>query len=189
MRTSVFDVQGAKITIIEKPKFDVVGFTRPVNLDGGMISSFINELSANGQLNKLAETLQTPQQIWACLSDVRCAENRKYCTPCDLNCANFHTRCTVCVEKTDKHDFSSFENGELFMFSVSASKWALCEASDKDSAVNFIMNYSGVIKETGFCFDNNIGLHFDNQHECFVDSTWDFSTKKYYFLMPVTSIS
>jgi len=186
MKANEFNVSGAKITIIEKPQFDAVGFTCPVNLDGGMIYSFIAELSSSGQLNKLAETLPS-QQIWACLSDVRCTENRKYCKPCDLSCADFHTRCTVCVEKTDKHDFSGFKDNELFSFGIPAAKWVLCEIDNKDYVDNFIMNYSESIKEIGFRFDNNVGLHFDNQHECFIDGKWDFSVRKYYFLMPVIS--
>ena len=33
MVANEFNIKGIKITISEKPKFDVVGFTRPVNLD------------------------------------------------------------------------------------------------------------------------------------------------------------
>ena len=182
MENDEFIVKGFKITIIEKPQFGIVGFTRPVNLDGGMISSFIRELTENGQMKKLTETLQTNQQIWVCLSDIKCSEEKKYCKPCDLNCSGFQTRCTVCVEKTEKHNFSKFIDGELFTFDVPISKWADFEVNENQSPTELHQHdVYEIINETGYKWNSKIGLHFDNEHE------WQ-PGKIMHFLLPVIKI-
>ncbi|MCL2517757.1 MAG: hypothetical protein FWF15_04260 [Oscillospiraceae bacterium] len=183
MKSNEYNVKGIKITIMEKPEFEAVGFTRPVNLDGGMIYSFINELSESGQINKLVETLNEPQQIWVCLSDVGCSPNNTYCKVCDLSCSGFQTRCTVCVKKTEKHDFSKFAEAELFTLCVPASEWALYEMNDKQSAEN--LHVYEMVKEIGYEWNTDVRLHLDNEHECYHDGDWNFDEKSYYFLLPV----
>lgn len=165
MNTTEAYVNGFKIVIINKPDFTVVGYTRPVNLDGSSIGVFIKELTANGQLDKLTATLPTPQQVWVCLSD-------EGYLGCDC-------RCTVCVEKTDTHDLSRFKEGELFSLQVPASDWADFEVNEEQHPTD-LHRYGvyNMVGEIGYDFNSGIGLHFDNEH------AWE-PGKKMHFLLPV----
>jgi len=180
MEANQFNVDGIKITIIEKPEFDAVGFTRPVNFDDGSIGLFLNELSESGKIKKLAETLQTPQQIWVCLSGADCGEDGKCCLICDSSCTGFHTRCTVCVEKTESHDFSRFDERDLFTLRIPATEWADFEIGNGQSFTEF-HKYSPYerVREIGYEWNNKVGLHFDNEHEESIPN------KGLHFLLPV----
>lgn len=179
MKANEFYVKGFKINIIKKPNFETIGYTRPVNLDGGSIGMFIKELTESGQIDKLAATLQSSQQIWVCLSDVGCSDNNTICKVCDLSCSGFHVRCTVCVEKTEKHDLSHFKDGELFEFSVPASDWAVFEVNEEQDPTDLhTFGVYNMIGEIGYKYNDKIRLHFDNEHE------WEAS-KKMHFLLPV----
>ena len=114
-----FNINGVKTIIINKPDFDIIGYTRLVNLNGSSIAKFIEELNETGQMKNLSKTLQTPQQIWVCLSGAGNSE--------------FDCRCTVCVEKTKAHDFSRIEENELFTLSAPASEWADFEIGENQS--------------------------------------------------------
>lgn len=165
-----------KLTILEKPEFEMIGYKKSVYLGDGSIGMFINSLVKSGKMKKLADTLSSPQQIWVCLSD---------CQNCGMNCSRFHTCCHVCVEKTDQHDFSDFADGEIFSFTMPASEWVLYEATDIQTAEK--IHQLGVyepVKEIGYKWNKNIRLHFDNEHECYDGSQWAVG-KTYYFLLPV----
>jgi len=166
MKKKEFRLHGFKISIIQRPAFKVAGYTRPVNLDGNSIALFIKELAESRQMSKLAATLQSPQQIWVCLSDVNCSGSKRFCAVCDQSCSGFHTRCTVCVEKTEQHDFSQFNDNELFSFSVPASEWAEFEVGE-DHATGELYRFDAykVVGEIGYQWDDKIRLHFDNEHE------------------------
>ena len=142
--------------------FGAVGFTRPANLDGSSIAQFIKELKEGGRYAKLAETCKLPQQIWVCLSDASHACDKRFCPACDMSCAGFDVRCTVCVEKTQAHDFSKINDDELFAFSVPASAWALFESAHTDAQRHDVYKLADKI---GYPWNEKIGFHFDNEHE------------------------
>jgi hypothetical protein len=170
-----FNINTVKITIIQKPAFEAVGFTWPANLDGGSIARFIKELEEDCRYAKLAATLPSPQQIWVCLSDGSHACGKRFCPVCDMSCAGFDVRCTVCVEKTEEHDFSQLKEDELFAFSVPASEWALFETNPADLHRHDAYKLVGKI---GYQWNDRIRLHFDNEHE------WT-PGKTMHFLLPV----
>jgi hypothetical protein len=161
-----FCVNGFKITILEKPAFKAIGMTKFVRLDGNSIGLFLNEITENGKLGKLGKTLDDPQQIWVCLSG---NEGNS-----DADC-----RCTVCVIKTEKHNFSDFENNDLFTLDVPMSEWADFEVNEKQSPTELHQgDVYKMICETGYSWNSKVGLHFDNEHE------WELG-KKMHFLLPV----
>jgi len=179
MSVNVFNVKGFKITIIEKTGFDAVGFTRPVNFSDGSIGLFLYELSENGQMKNLLETLQTPQQIWVCLSGANCGDSGN-CLICDSSCAGFDARCTVCVEKTENHDFSLLNKNELFTLRMPASEWTDYELVEGQSFTDLHKNgVYEMVNEIGYEWNNKIGLHFDNEHE------ESLPKKGLHFLLPV----
>ena len=160
-----FNINGFRVTINCKPNFDIVGYSRPVNLDGKSIAKFIEELNENGQMRKLSATLQLPQQIWVCLSG---AGN-----------SGFDCRCTVCVEKTEVHVFSQFEENELFTLSPPPSEWADFEVGESQSPTELhSFDVYKMVEEIGYKFNGKVGFHLDNEHE------WS-SGKKMHFLLPV----
>lgn len=176
MNTNEFHINGVKLTIIDKPAFEMVGYKRAVNFGDGSISSFISQLADSGKLRKLTETLQSQQQIWVCLSD---------CQSCGMGCSGFQVCCRVCIEKTEKHDFSVFENNKISAFSLATSKWVLYETNDKQSTQN--LHSVGVyefVKKIGYKWNESIKLHFDNEHECYNDDEWIIG-KTYRFLLPI----
>jgi len=158
-----FHVNGVKITIIKKPALEAVGFTRPANLDGSSIARFIKELEDDGRYAKLAAAAPG-QQIWVCLSDGSHSCNKRFCPRCDMSCAGFDVRCTVCVlkEQTAGYDFSQFGEGELFTFAISASEWVLIEQAPEDSQR---LDASKVNSEIGYTWNDKHRFHFDNEHE------------------------
>jgi hypothetical protein len=165
MKPNEFSVNGFKITIVQKPNFKAIGYTRPVNLDGRSIGVFLKELNENGQMDKLTATLQTPQQVWVCLSDE--------------GYLGSDCRCTVCVEKTEKHDFSQLTEEGLHTLYVSASEWADFEVGEDQSPAELhSFDVYKMVEEIGYTFNWNVGFHFDNEHE------WG-SGKKMHFLLPV----
>jgi len=179
MSGKVFNAKGFKITIIKKTSFDAVGFSRPVNFEDGSIGLFLDELAENGQMKKLAETLRTPQQIWVCLSGANCGDYGK-CLVCDSSCKGFDVRCTVCVEKTENHDFSQFNENELFTLRIPASEWADFEMGEGQSFTELHKNdVYKLVGEIGYEWNEKIGLHFDNEHEESIPN------KKLCFLLPV----
>jgi predicted transcriptional regulator YdeE len=161
-----FNVKGFRISIVRKPAYEAVGFTKFVRLDGTSIAAFVQALTDGGQMQKLSSTLLAPQQVWVCLAS---NEGRS-----DADC-----RCTVCVERTPAHDFSDFTK-EIFAFQVPASAWAVFEvgAEQTPSELHEIGVYK-MIGEIGCKFNNKLGLHFDNQHE------WE-PGKTMHFHLPVT---
>lgn len=176
MKDNEFEINGVKMTIINKTRFEMAGFKKAVKLGDGSISLFIKELDDSGRLKKLAGTLSSPQQIWVCLSD---------CQSCGRGCSDFHTCCRVCVEKTEKHDFSGFEKGEISMFAVEASEWVVYETKNK--AATDYLHKTGIyelVQRIGYKWNENIRLHFDNEHECFCRGEW-VEGKIYRFLLPV----
>lgn len=171
-----YNVNGVKLTIISKPMFEMVGYKRAVNFGDGSISLFIKHLYKDGKIKKLSETIKSQQQIWVCLSD---------CQSCGIRCSGFHTCCRVCVEKTSNHDFSNFEDKEISTFSLPESKWVLYETSDMKSTEN--LHSIGVyefVKKIGYNWNEEIKLHFDNEHECYPENEWIVG-KTYRFLLPV----
>lgn len=116
MSTKEFSIKGIKLTILKKPEFEMVGFKRPVNFGDGSIGRFIRELNETGKMQKLAETLAAPQQIWVCLSD---------CQSCGLGCSGFQACCRICVEKTEHHDFSKIRENEISEIRLPTSEWVL----------------------------------------------------------------
>ena len=178
LKINEFNINGVKLTIIKKPQFEMVGFKRAVNFGDGSIGMFINQLTENGKIKKLTETLQFPQQIWVCLSD---------CQSCGLGCSDFQVCCRVCIEKTESHDLSNFDNEEIVTFPLAASEWVLYETNDKQSTEN--LHNIGVyefVKQIGYRWNENIRLHFDNEHECYDNGEW-INGKIYRFFLPVVS--
>lgn len=176
MDTDKADMKEIKMTILDKPVFEMAGYKQPANLGDGSIGLFIRQLIESGKMMKLSETLSAPQQIWVCLSD---------CQSCGLGCSGYHVCCRVCVEKTQNHDFSRFEDRELYTFSLPASKWVLYETTSKEATEN--LHKVGVyefVKKIGYKWNEGIRLHFDNEHECLKDDRWE-PGKTYYFLLPV----
>jgi hypothetical protein len=160
-------VRGFRVSIIRRPAFEAVGYTTFARLDGSSIGAFIQELTDDGRMQKLASTLPAPQQIWVCLSG---KEGRR-----DADC-----RCTVCVERTPAHDLSGFAGEELFTLHVPASAWAVFEVGPGQTPTE--LHREGVyemVGEIGCRFNHRVGLHFDNQHE------WE-PGKTMHFLLPVT---
>ena len=165
--TEEFNVKGFRISIVRKPAFEAVGYTTFLRLDGTSISAFIQTLTEDGQMQKLSSTLQESQQVWVCLAG---KEGHR-----DVDC-----RCTVCVEETPAHDFSGFEEEELFSFEVPASAWAVLEVGAEQTPSELhSLNVFKMVGEIGCNFNNKIGLHFDNEHE------WE-PGKTMRFLLPVT---
>lgn len=176
MSTEEVSVKGVKLTIINKPKFEMVGYKKPANFGDGSIALFISQLEQSGKMKKLSETLSTPQQIWVCLSD---------CLSCGLGCSGYHVCCRVCVEKTENHDFSEFSDNEIYTFSLPASEWVIYEAHSKSAIEN--LHKVGVyelVKEIGYKWNESIRLHFDNEHECLVNGEF-VPGKTFRFLLPV----
>ena len=168
MSAKKFCVNGFKITIFKKPSFEAVGFSRFVRFGEGpdSIGVFLGELSKNGNMKKLADTLDAPQQIWVCLSG---SEN-----------SGADCRCTVCVEKTDKHDFSKFEDEELFTLNIPESEWADYEVGNGQSFTDLHKNdVYKMICEIGYDFNGKVELHFDNEHE------ESLPNKELHFILPV----
>lgn len=176
MPTKEFEIDGVRMTIIKKPAFEMAGFKKSVHLGDGSIQRFLAELSRNGKLEKLSRISAAPQQIWVCLSD---------CQSCGLSCTDFHACCRVCTEKPQLYDFSHFEEDELYVFSLPESEWVLYETKDKPSAAR--LHSVGVyefVKQIGYQWNENIRLHFDNEHECYDNGEW-IDGKTYRFLLPV----
>lgn len=179
MGTNEFNVKGIKLTIIKKPEFEMVGFKRPVNLGDGSIGLFIRHLVEDGKVQKLTETLATPQQIWVCLSD---------CQSCGLSCSGFQVCCRVCVEKTVNHDFSKLADAEISVLHLPMSEWVLYETNDQQSTE--YLHKVGVyelVKEIGYQWNESIRLHFDNEHECYNNGEWLLG-KTYHLLLPVVPV-
>jgi predicted transcriptional regulator YdeE len=168
MEKNEFWVNGFKITILNKPAFKAIGLSKFMYCsDGHSIGDFLNEIKNNGQLNKLEKTINYPQQVWVSLSD-------------NEGTPNSDCRCTVCIFETEKHDFSQFEKNELFSFDIPASEWADYEVNEKQSPTELHQgDVYKMIGETGYKFNQKVGLHFDNEHE------WE-PGKKMHFLLPVT---
>lgn len=174
-----YNVKGVKLTIIQKPAFEMVGYKRPANLGDGSIGAFIQQLNKDGNISKLERTLASPQQIWVCLSD---------CQSCGLNCSGFQVCTRVCVEKTENHNFSEFADDELSSLHLAASEWVLYETNDKQATDD--LHEVGVyefVKQIGYKWNESIRLHFDNGHEIDHDGEWIFD-KPYHFLLPVVSL-
>jgi hypothetical protein len=161
-----FCVDGIKIKIFEKPAFKAIGLTKFVRLDGKSIGQFLDEIRENGKYKKLEKTLDDPQQVWVCLSD---NEGNS-----DADC-----RCTVCVMKTEKHNFLEFDENELFTLDIPMSEWVDFEVSEKqyDTGLPQFDAYK-MIGNTGYKWNSKIPLHFDDQHE------WE-PRKKMHLLLPV----
>jgi 2-oxoisovalerate dehydrogenase E1 component len=160
------EVSGFKIAIVQKPAFEAVGFTTFVNLDGVSIPSFVRGLTESGRIRRLAATLDGPQQIWVCLSG-------------EGECPEADCRCTVCVERTPEHDFSSLDGDELFTLHVPASAWAVFEVGVGQSPSELHRaDVYRMVGEIGYAFNHEVGLHFDNEHE------WQ-PGKTMRFLLPV----
>ena len=179
MNTDNVSVKGVKLTIIKKSEFEMVGYKKPVNLGDGSIGMFISQLVESGKMKKLSETLSSPQQIWVCLSD---------CQSCGSGCSGFLICCRVCVEKTERHNFSKFTDDELFAFPLPASEWVLYETNSQSATEN--LHKIGVyelVKEIGYKWNESIRLHFDNEHECYENNEW-IPGKTYYFLLPVVPV-
>lgn len=154
----------------------MAGFKKSTHLGDGSIARFLQELTENGKIRKLTETLNGTQQIWVCLSD---------CQSCGMECSDFHVCCRVCVEKTEHHDLSGFEKEELYCFSVPESEWVLYETKDKE-AMEYL-HKTGVyefVRQIGYKWNEKIRLHFDNEHECYENGEW-VKGKTYQLLLPV----
>lgn len=163
-------VRGFRVSVVWKPAFEAVGFTTFVRLDGASIYAFVRALTDAGQMAQLASTLATPQQVWVCLSG---NDGRP-----DADC-----RCTVCVERSAAHDFSSFTEEELFALQVPESEWAIFEVgADQTPDELHRAGVYNMIGEIGYGLNRNIGLHFDNQHE------WE-PGRTMHFLLPVVSLA
>ncbi len=157
-----FEVQGFNVSIIEKPAFGIIGFTRFVKLDGKTIHSWIEELTQNGKMAKLAGILGAPRQIWVCLSGNEGVS--------DADC-----RCTVCVEREVQHDFSVLSDDELFTMRVPASSWALFELNSMQTPRELHeKNVYRLISEIGYSWNDAVGLHLDNEHEWQPGKTMSF---------------
>lgn len=146
-------VRGFKVRIIEKCAFEAAGFSTFARLDGASISSFIRRLTGNGDMDKLASTLNIPQQIWVCLSGNEGQPN--------VDC-----RCTVCVERTDEHDFTLLSDNELLTLQIPPSTWAVFEVgADQSPTELYRAGVYDMIGKIGYAFNDVVGLHFDNEHE------------------------
>ena len=179
MNTNVFNVKGIKITIIEKPEHEMIGYKKSMNEGDGSLDLFVRELAENGKIDKLTGTSQNLQQIWLCLSD---------CLSCGLGCSGVDFCSIVCIEKTKNHDYSAFKDDELFTFCLPASKWARYEIYDIQSWDNlFEFGIYELVQEIGYKWNNAIRLHFDNQFECHSNGQWN-DGKVGYFLLPVVPI-
>lgn len=88
----------------------------------------------------------------------------------------------MCVEKTDKLDFSNFKDNELFTFHLPASKWVKYETNDYKSLESLhTHDIYELIKKFGYTWNDNIRLHFDNEHECHNDEQWIYGKTAYFF--------
>lgn len=179
MSDKTFIVNGVKLTIQRKPAFEMIGYKKAVRFGDGSIGSFIDQLTESGKLDKLAHTVPFQQQIWVCLSD---------CQKCDRGCSDFDACCRVCVEKTDRHDFSQLADDELTSFQLPGSEWVLYEATN-DKTVRKLHQIGAyeLVKEVNFNWNDTIRLHFDNEHECYRGDEW-IAGKTYRFLMPVVPV-
>ena len=180
MIVNEFSIDGIGIAIIEKPAHEMIGFKSPVNLGDGSIPIFFKHLTQEGKIDSLAATMKSPQHVWVCLSD---------CLSCGKGCKGFQVCCIVCVEKTENHDFSSFEDSELFTFHLPASKWARYATTDYKSLENLHFKHGiyELVKKTGYTWNNTIPLHFDNEYECHNNEQW-ITGKTAYFLLPVVAM-
>lgn len=180
MNAKEYQIQGIHLTIQNKPAFEMVGFKKPANLGDGSIGAFIHQLTESGKIQKLKDTSTVPTQVWVCLSD---------CQFCGMGCTGYHVCCRVCVEKTERHDFSAFEEQELYAFSLPASEWVLYETHNPDATKT--LHQIGIyelIKQVGYQWNETIRLHFDNEHECYdKQNTW-IPGKTYHLLLPVTAV-
>jgi len=176
MNANEFNVKGIKLTIIEKPEHEMIGFKKATNEHDGSVDLFIKQFTESGKIDKLIATTQSSQEVWLCLAD---------CLSCGLNCSGFDFCSIICIEKTEKHDFSAFADNELFSFRLPASKWARYEPHDIQSWDN-LFNYGmyDLVQEIGYKWNDTICLHFDNQHWCHKDGQWN-EGKIGYFLLPV----
>ena len=171
-----FKEKGIKATIIEKPEHEMIGFKQSANLGDGSIDKFVKRLIQEGQISRLEQTANPSQQVWLCLAD---------CLSCGLACSDKEVCCIVCIEKTEKQDFSAFTNDELFTFRLPASKWVRYEVHDIQSWDRlFECGIYDLVKEIGFKWNDSIRLHFDNQFECHSEGQWN-NGKVGYFLLPV----
>jgi len=160
-----YDVKGFAIQIIHKPAFELVGFTRLVHLDGVSIANFLKELNETGQMEKLSATLHAPQQVWVGLS---------WAGDADFDC-----RCTVCVEKTEVHDFSRFSENQLFTLPAPASDWADFIVGEGQSPTELHSHdVYQMVEEIGYTYHTKVGFHLDDEHE------WS-QGKEMHFLLPV----
>ena len=153
-----FNVKGIKMTIIEKPEHEMIGYKQSMK-DDGSVGLFIERLYRNGKIDDLAQSLQKPQQVWVCLAD---------CLSCGLQCSGIDYCCIICVEKTKEHDFSKIADNELFTFCLPASKWVRYESTDQDI---FEYGIYDLVQEIGYTWNDTIRLHFDNQHDCMKQHT------------------
>lgn len=179
MGTKESIIQGVRLTIIEKPAFEMVGFKKPVNLGDGSIALFLRQLAESGKMQKLADTRRAPQQIWVCLSD---------CQACGSGCPKTQICCRVCVEKTEDLDLSGLNGDEIFLFRLPESSWVLYET--RDAQATRFLHETGVyelVKEIGYQWNEKIRLHFDNEHDCYEHDQW-IPGKTYRFLLPVVPI-
>ena len=179
MSAKEMNVDGIKITIIDKPEHEMIGYKKPANLGDGSIALFLKQLTEHGKLDQLIGTLKNQQQIWVCLSD---------CLSCGVSCSGFQVCCVVCIEKTTAHDFSKFADNELFTFRLPASKWVCYETQDIQSLK--ALHSHGIyelVKRVGFKWNDAIRLHFDNEHECHINAHW-IDGKTAYWLLPVVSM-
>jgi len=158
-------VKSFAVEIIHKPAFELAGFTKLVHLDGVSIANFLKTLNETGQMEKLSATLHTPQQVWVCLSWA--------------GDAAFDCRCTVCVEKTEEHDFCSFAVNEIFTLSAPASDWADFTVGGSQSPTELHSHdVYQMVEEIGYTYHAKVGFHLDNEHE------WSHG-KEMHFLLPV----
>lgn len=172
MNTNAFDVKGFKIIIEHKTAFEAIGFSKFIRFGEGpdSIGTFLGELSKSGKMKKLADTLNTPQQIWVCLGSSPGTEAN----------SDFDCRCTVCVMKSEKHDFSQLVNEDLYTLRAPESEWADYELSAGQSFEDLHKNdVYKMIQEIGYKFNGKVGFHFDNEHE------ESLPNKGLHFLLPV----
>ena len=176
MSTNEFNVKGIKLTIIEKPEHEMIGYKKPTNEGDGSLDLFVKQLIENGKIDKLATETQ---EVWLCLSD---------CLSCGMNCSGFDFCSIVCVEKIENHDYSAFSKGELFSFRLPVSKWVCYELNDIQSWDNlFKYGIYELVQEIGYKWNDTIRLHFDNQTWCHSNGQWN-KGKIGYFLLPVVPI-
>ena len=172
MKTNEFNIKGIKLTIIEKPEFTVYGFFRPVNLDGGMIGNFINELKENGKIKKLEEIAGATPKTWVCLSD--CSPEIPFCDNCDNKCEGFHTRCLFCVMDENVRDTAQLRAEGLFAINLPASEWAVFEFDENGGDCS-------ILEKIGYEWNKKLMMHFDDEHD------WE-PGKKVIWHFPVSKI-